>query len=192
MGVEQALTGEAVSQIVHIGVDVVDGSTTQTLLSDSSVLEVLASGFGDGGVSVVGHDAKELMRSLLPLGVDITGLAMDTAVVAYLLDPSVDRYRLGDLAERFLGLNIDGGAGGTGQGGPSGRELRAPNGQRVPTRPTCSGKRISRRFARPPSSLDSVHRLLSRWPTWPWMRCTTRSSSPWSGCWPGWRSWGFR
>ena len=43
------------------------------------------------------------MRSLLPLGVDITGLAMDTAVVAYLLDPSVDRYRISDLAARFLG-----------------------------------------------------------------------------------------
>ena len=39
-----------------------------------------------------------MMRSLLPLGVDIAGLALDTAVAAYLLDPSTDHYRLGDLA----------------------------------------------------------------------------------------------
>ena len=62
------------------------------------------------------HDAKELMRTFLPDGVDITGLAMDTAVAAYLLDPSDDRYRLADLAPRHLGVSIEDGAGATGQG----------------------------------------------------------------------------
>ena len=52
------------------------------------------------------------MRSLLPLGVDITRLTMDTAVAAYLLDPSVDRYRLADLASRFLDVSVDDGTGG--------------------------------------------------------------------------------
>ena len=50
------------------------------------------------GVGVIAHDAKEIMRSLLPLGVDIRRLVMDTAVAAYLLDPSTDRYRVSDLA----------------------------------------------------------------------------------------------
>jgi DNA polymerase-1 len=56
------------------------------------------------------------MRSLLPLGVDITGLVVDTAVAAYLLDPSVDRYRLSELAARFLGVEVDDGTAGKGQG----------------------------------------------------------------------------
>ncbi len=86
------------------------------LVGDAAVLAALAAGLGTDGVGVVAHDAKELMRSLLPLGVDITGLVVDTAVAAYLLDPSVDRYRLSDLATRFLGVEVDDGTAGKGQG----------------------------------------------------------------------------
>jgi len=86
------------------------------LVGDPGVLAALAAGLGPGGVPVVAHDAKELMRSLLPLGVDITGLAMDTAVAAYLLDPSVDEYRLSDLAARYLTVAVDDGTAGRGQG----------------------------------------------------------------------------
>ena len=56
------------------------------------------------------------MRSLLPLGVDIVRLALDTAVAAYLLDPSTDSYRVSDLAARFLEVDVDDGAGAKGQG----------------------------------------------------------------------------
>jgi DNA polymerase-1 len=86
------------------------------LVGEPRVLAALASGFGPGGAGVVAHDVKELMRTLLPHGVDITGLAMDTAVAAYLLDPSDDRYRLSDLAPRHLGVSVDDGAGAKGQG----------------------------------------------------------------------------
>ena len=86
------------------------------LVAEPRVLAALADGFGPSGVGVVAHDAKELMRTLLPAGVDITGLAMDTAVAAYLLDPSDDRYRLSDLAPRHLGVSVDDGAAGKGQG----------------------------------------------------------------------------
>jgi DNA polymerase-1 len=90
--------------------------TAGHLVADPRVLAALADGLGPEGVGVVTHDAKELMRSLLPLGVDITGLVMDTAVAAYLLDPSDDRYRLSDLAPRFLGVAVDDGTGAKGQG----------------------------------------------------------------------------
>jgi DNA polymerase I len=86
------------------------------LVTAPRVLAVLASGLGPDGVGVVAHDSKELMRSFLPLGVDITGLVMDTAVAAYLLDPSDDRYRLADLAARHLEVTVDDGAGAKGQG----------------------------------------------------------------------------
>jgi DNA polymerase-1 len=46
---------------------------------------------------VVGHQVKEVMRSLLPLGIDCTGLIMDTGVAAYLLDASTGEYELSDL-----------------------------------------------------------------------------------------------
>jgi DNA polymerase I len=98
--------------VLHLGLD----DEGLPIVADAGVLEDLAVGFGAGGVGVVAHNAKEVMRSLLPLGVDMTQLVMDTAVAAYLLDPSTDRYRLADLAERLLGVTVDDGTGGKGQG----------------------------------------------------------------------------
>ena len=83
-------------------------------LDDPKVTAALADVVGPGGVGVVGHDVKELMRSLLPMGVDITGLVMDTAVAAYLLDSSIDRYHLVDLARQQLGVVVDDGSVGQG------------------------------------------------------------------------------
>ncbi|HZM57025.1 MAG TPA: DNA polymerase I [Acidimicrobiales bacterium] len=114
-----AVTSEAVGDgrppgpVVYLG----PGADPEIpLLAEPEVLEALAGGLGAGGVGVVAHDAKEFMRSLLPLGVDVTDLTMDTAVAAYLLDPSNDRYRVTDLGARFLGVAVDDGGGGKGQG----------------------------------------------------------------------------
>ena len=57
--------------------------------------------------NVLGHDVKELMRSLLPLGIDVTGLEMDTAVAAYLLDASTGEYQLAQLREQTGQLSLD-------------------------------------------------------------------------------------
>jgi DNA polymerase-1 len=55
----------------------------------------------------VGHEVKEAMRSLLPLGIDLTGLDMDTAVAAYLLDASTGEYELSQLREQTGQLSLD-------------------------------------------------------------------------------------
>ncbi len=47
---------------------------------------------------VAGHHVKELLRSLLAIGVDCTSLEIDTAVAAYLLDPSTGDYSLTSVA----------------------------------------------------------------------------------------------
>jgi DNA polymerase-1 len=90
------------------------GDSGSPVLDDPTVMSALAVAFGEGGLGVVAHDVKELMRSLLPLGVDIVGLEMDTAVAAYLLDPSISSYRLVDLAKQQLGVTVDDGPGGQG------------------------------------------------------------------------------
>ncbi len=64
------------------------------LLVDATVAETLNAKMAG---PIVGHHIKELMRSLLPLGIDGTGLVMDTAVAAYLLDPSTGDYGLAAL-----------------------------------------------------------------------------------------------
>jgi DNA polymerase I len=79
------------------------------LLADGAVRGALVGLFGASGVPIVAHGAKELMRSLLSAGIDLRALALDTAVAAYLLDPSSGRYLLEDVAEVHLGLALDAG-----------------------------------------------------------------------------------
>ncbi len=55
----------------------------------------------------LGHEVKEAMRSLLPVGIDLTGLEMDTAVAAYLLDASTGEYELSQLREQTGQLSLD-------------------------------------------------------------------------------------
>jgi DNA polymerase I len=64
------------------------------LLESPAVAKKLTSTLAE---PVLGHQVKEVMRSLLPLGIDCTGLVMDTGVAAYLLDASSGEYELSDL-----------------------------------------------------------------------------------------------
>jgi DNA polymerase-1 len=73
-------------------------------LPDGRVAQALARLVG--GSPVNAHRAKELMRQLLPLGVDVRSLDVDCAVAAYLLDPSEGHYLLEDLASRWCGLDL--------------------------------------------------------------------------------------
>ncbi len=70
-----------------------------------------------GTSAAIGHDLKTFTRVLLELGNDITTLKMDTALAAYVVNPSQRTYELEELAERLLSLEVvsvddeDGGAG---------------------------------------------------------------------------------
>jgi DNA polymerase-1 len=79
----------------------------------------------DGLHRVVAFRAKELMRSLIPAGLELSGLDLDLAVASYLTDPSGVPERLEALAERAgasipsgtaqqLSLDIETAAGGAG------------------------------------------------------------------------------
>ena len=70
------------------------------ILVSSDVKKVLNSGF-----KFRGHNVKPLMRSCLNLGIDLDAMVLDTAIAAYLLDPSESRYELKQVVSRYL--NID-------------------------------------------------------------------------------------
>ncbi len=61
-----------------------------------------------GEPSVVAHDAKPLVRSLLDAGADLTSLQLDTKLAAYLLDPADTAYTLADLLRRHVGAELAG------------------------------------------------------------------------------------
>ena len=67
-----------------------------TLLDDSVVHAAL-----EAHTDVRGHRLKALMRSLLGLGCSLDGIALDTAIAAYLIDPAEARYELPDLIEKY-------------------------------------------------------------------------------------------
>lgn len=86
------------------------------LLSSREVLDATLDLVGPGGRGVVVHGAKAVMRTLLPLGIDIRTLSLDTKIGAYLIDPNAASYDIGDLVERFTGEHLSGaGSAGNGQ-----------------------------------------------------------------------------
>lgn len=65
------------------------------MLADKTLAGALA-----GHPAVRGHAVKPLMRSLLALDIDLTGLVLDTEIAAYLIDPAEARYDLAELVGR--------------------------------------------------------------------------------------------
>ena len=66
------------------------------------ILSVLDS----GAAAVTGHDLKVVARALLDQGYDLANPEMDTALAAYIINPSQRSYELEELAERVLGVEL--------------------------------------------------------------------------------------
>ncbi len=77
-------------------------------LEDATVRGALSRLFGEGAPALVAHDAKAMMRGLLSVDIDVRSLRMDTAIAAYLLDPSRSDYPVGDLLARYAGCALPG------------------------------------------------------------------------------------
>jgi DNA polymerase-1 len=59
-----------------------------------------------GRAALAGHDVKDLVRALLETDRDVERLDMDTALAAYIVNPSQRTYDLAELADRLLGLEL--------------------------------------------------------------------------------------
>ncbi|MDQ1402651.1 MAG: polymerase, partial [Actinomycetota bacterium] len=75
------------------------------LLSDAAVRQALGHLLGQGGRPLRSHRAKELMRGLQGIDLDVRCLDLDTAVAAYLVDPADTQYLLDELAARYAGID---------------------------------------------------------------------------------------
>ncbi|MCZ7525769.1 MAG: DNA polymerase I [Acidimicrobiia bacterium] len=73
------------------------------VLGEAPVRAAIARLAAPGGPPLVAHRAKELMHGL---GVDVRSLDVDTAVMAYLLDPGEGKYLLDDVVLRHLGVEV--------------------------------------------------------------------------------------
>lgn len=76
------------------------GVASARFLGSAAVKKALAA-----DVPTVMHDAKPFMRSLLALGTDLSGLVLDTAIAAYLVNPSRPGYRLEEVCDDLVGAS---------------------------------------------------------------------------------------
>jgi DNA polymerase I len=72
------------------------------------VAAALAALLGVDGPGFVGHGVKPVVRGLLRSGIRADGLRLDTAIAAYLLDPSGTSYPLDELVERHTAWRLPG------------------------------------------------------------------------------------
>ena len=71
------------------------------VFEDSDVLSSLQRVVAIDGIGFDAHHTKELSRGLRRLGLHAEGLRADTAIIAYLIDPSGGRYVLDDLLRKY-------------------------------------------------------------------------------------------
>ncbi len=75
-------------------------------LVPADLLDGLAEALSDSGRPKVTHDAKPLMRWLEDREMQLEGLAFDTALAAYVVNPATGRYQLDELAAQMIGLTL--------------------------------------------------------------------------------------
>jgi DNA polymerase I len=74
--------------------------------SFEEVAATLGKVLGDSSVAKLAHGARSLLLTLAAAGVELGGLALDTSVAAYLLDPAAAGYPLEDIARKYAGREL--------------------------------------------------------------------------------------
>ena len=84
----------------------VSAGGAQAAYADLDGLGELAAILADPAVSKWTHDAKAVERAVLVEGGALDGLATDTLLAGYLLDPAAAEYPLATLCETYLGADV--------------------------------------------------------------------------------------
>ena len=77
-----------------------EGFTAKTVLSKLQPL------FEDEIIQKIGHDIKENIVQLYHYGINLKGIAFDTMIGAYLINPSRSTYHIDEIAQEFLDVSI--------------------------------------------------------------------------------------
>ena len=92
------------------GIAVAAGPDTDVLwvpfLGDTDVSAALNETIGRPDVDLCGHDVKETLRQLFNHDVELPGLAFDTALAGYLIDPAESDYPLNGLLTRYASMAL--------------------------------------------------------------------------------------
>ncbi|WP_010252502.1 DNA polymerase I [Acetivibrio cellulolyticus] len=75
-------------------------------LTENEFLEGFKSIFEDGEIKKYGHDLKNFIVYLKQNGIELNGVAFDTMIGAYIINPSRETYTISELAADFLNTNV--------------------------------------------------------------------------------------
>ena len=103
--------GRGTGEVTGLGLATADGTAAYVGVPELSAGDeaALREWVSDPERPKVLHDAKGPMLALAASGLQLSGLAVDTALAAYLVRPDQRSYDLGDLAVRHLGRDLSGG-----------------------------------------------------------------------------------
>jgi DNA polymerase I len=80
----------------------------QAAYVEAKDLSAFAKVLADGANSKWMHDAKDVEAAIVAEGLTLGGVATDTMLAAYLLDPAAATFELGPLTEQYLGVDVPG------------------------------------------------------------------------------------
>ena len=84
------------------------GKENHASVAPIEAMDDLADWLADGSTAKFVHDAKPLFRRALAHGRSVEGIAADTMLAAYLLEPGLPGgYTLADVAQRYLGVALE-------------------------------------------------------------------------------------
>jgi DNA polymerase I len=80
----------------------------QAAYAEAKDLSAFARALADEATSKWMHDAKDVEAAAVAEGLAVGGVATDTMLAAYLLDPAAPSFELGLLTEQYLGVDVPG------------------------------------------------------------------------------------
>ncbi len=99
-------SGGALDAVAVLHGDTVCYVPVGLFLPEHVILEAFAPVFADREKPKTAHDAKDDIVLLHKFGIAYENLAFDTAIGAYILEPSRTRYEIGALAQEYLGIAL--------------------------------------------------------------------------------------
>jgi DNA polymerase I len=90
-----------------VGIAVLEGEDSVAIVPLDRLDDRAREALADPLVTKHTHDAKRIIRRLGELGIGLRGVVFDTALAAYVLDPSSRAYDLATVVDRWLGAELD-------------------------------------------------------------------------------------
>lgn len=97
------------NKLSGICVSVAEGSSYYfnfNSINEDEFLELFKSIFEDENIKKYGHDLKNFIVYLKHKGIDLNGIAFDTMIGAYIINPSRDTYTISELAVEYLDADV--------------------------------------------------------------------------------------